>query len=158
MGHHATGRQWLRRTSAWPQRWEDSPSVGHYGGPRFPIGKSLLFLSQLSQKSNFPSSTLKPGKPPPSTFQTVHFTSLERFRRRFCYSKNGFATVRRFCLFLFHLFRQNHWKIIVNHRKIIKIKNLILLDSTWVDLHSEYIILYALVQSFYYDFLKIELK
>jgi hypothetical protein len=37
-------------------------------------------------------------------------------------------------------------------------KNLILLDSTWVELHSEHIIWYALVQSFYYDFLKIKQK
>jgi hypothetical protein len=29
---------------------------------------------------------------------------------------------RRFCLFLFYLFRLNLWKIIVNHRKIIKQK------------------------------------
>jgi hypothetical protein len=34
------------------------------------------------------------------------------------------------------------WKIIINHRKIIKWK--IKFDSTWVDLHSEYIIWYAL--------------
>jgi hypothetical protein len=35
-----------------------------------------------------------------------------------------------FCLFLFYLFRLNLSKIIVNHRKIIKWKNLILLHST----------------------------
>jgi hypothetical protein len=42
-------------------------------------GKSLFFLPQLSQKFTFPPSTSKPDKPPPLTFQTVHFTSLERF-------------------------------------------------------------------------------
>jgi hypothetical protein len=41
--------------------------------------KSLFFLPQLSQKFTFPPLTSKPDKPPPSTFQTVHFTSLERF-------------------------------------------------------------------------------
>jgi hypothetical protein len=43
------------------------------------IRKSLFFLPQLSQKFTFPPSTSKPDKSPPSTFQTVHFTSLERF-------------------------------------------------------------------------------
>jgi hypothetical protein len=37
---------------------------------------------------------------------------------------------------------KNHSKSQKNH----KMENLILLDSTWVDLHSEYIIWYALVQ------------
>jgi hypothetical protein len=36
---------------------------------------------------------------------------------------------------------KNHSKSQKNH----KMKNLILLDSTWVDLYSEYIIRYALV-------------
>jgi hypothetical protein len=65
-------------------------------------------LPQLSTKSTFPPLTLKPDKPPPSTIQTVHFTSLEWFWRRFCYSKRWYATVAVvllqcpcFCLFLF---------------------------------------------------------
>jgi hypothetical protein len=39
---------------------------------------------------------------------------------------------------------KNHSK----SQKNYKIENLILLDSTWVDIYSEYIIWYALVQSF----------
>jgi len=54
------------------------------------LEKSLLFLPQFSQKPVFPPSTSKTGKLSPLAFQTVHFISLERFRRRFCYSKQWF--------------------------------------------------------------------
>jgi hypothetical protein len=58
-----------------------------------------------------------------------------------------------FCLFLFlFIFAEslkNHNKSQKNH----KIENLILLDSTWVDLHSELITWYALVQSFCCSFI-----
>jgi hypothetical protein len=54
----------------------------------------------------------------------------------FCYK--GFV----FFFFLFGWIFENHNKSQKNH----KIENLILLDSTWVDLHGEYIIWYALVQ------------
>ena len=101
-------------------------------------GKSPHYLPQFSRKSIFSHWTPKLGKTPPSTFKIVHLTPWP------CYKQFW----RRFCLFLFYLFRLNLWKVIVNHRKIIKIENLILLDSTWVDLHSEHIIWYALVQSF----------
>ena len=40
------------------------------------------------------------------------------------------------------------WKIILNHSKIKKMENPIVLDSKWIDLHSEYIIWYALVYFF----------
>ena len=101
----------------------------------FFIGKSLFYLLQLSSKFGFPPTTIKPGISPPSTFQTVHFTSLERFWRLF-------ATVTIVLSFSFlKKFQLNLWKIIVNH----KIENPILLDSTWVDIRSEYIIWYTLV-------------
>jgi hypothetical protein len=45
----------------------------------------------------------------------------------------------------------NLWKSIVNHKKNHKIENPILLDFTWVDLHSKHIIWYVLVQSFCYE-------
>ena len=45
----------------------------------------------------------------------------------------------------------NLWKIITNHRKNTKIENQIVLDSLCVDLHSEYIIWYDLVQIFVVD-------
>ena len=46
-------------------------------------GKSLFYLLQLSSKFSFPPTTIKSGISPPSTFQTVHFTSLEQFWRLF---------------------------------------------------------------------------
>jgi len=57
-----------------------------------------------------------------------------------------------FCLFLFLFIfvesLKNHSKSQKNH----KMKNLILLDFTLVDLHSEHIIWYALGQNFCYNF------
>ena len=80
----------------------------------FSQGKSLFYLLQLSPKFGFPPTTIKPGISPPSTFQTVHFTSLERFWRLF-------ATVTVVLSFSFlKKFQLNLWKIIVNHKKIIK--------------------------------------
>ena len=51
-------------------------------------GKCLLY--QLSQKFIFPFSTLKLSKPSLLTFQIMHFTSLEHYRRRFCINEYGF--------------------------------------------------------------------
>jgi hypothetical protein len=68
---------------------------------------------------------MKRSNLPSELSKTVYFTLGEVF-------DDGFATV--------------------NHRKNHKIENLILLDSTGVDLHSEHIIWYALVQSFLCNF------
>ena len=76
--------------------------------------KSLFYLLQLSPKFGFPPTIIKPGISPPSTFQTVHFISFERFWRLF-------ATVTVVLSFSFlKKFQLNLWKIIVNHKKIIK--------------------------------------
>jgi hypothetical protein len=58
----------------------------------------------------------------------VHFTSLERFRRRFCYSKRWFCYSETVLYFLFISVEslKNHSKLQKNH----KIENPILLDST----------------------------
>jgi hypothetical protein len=92
--------------------------------------KKSTFPPQLSRKSVFPPSTLKPGKSPPSTFQTVYFTSLERFRRRFCYSKRWFCYSETVLSFSFLLILaeslKNHSKSQKNH----KMKIPILLHST----------------------------
>jgi hypothetical protein len=56
--------------------------IYHTGQPSTPInlkGKSPHCLSQLLRKSYF--QTLKPGKPPPSTFKTIRFTSLIGYKR-----------------------------------------------------------------------------
>jgi hypothetical protein len=63
--------------------------------------KKSTFPPPIFRKVCFSPSTLKPGKPPPSTFQTMHFTSLERFAT----VKGGFATVT--VVFSFFLFRLN---------------------------------------------------
>jgi hypothetical protein len=65
-----------------PGKTKRSGNLSAHIGPMLPApakGKSLFFLLQLSLKSAFPPSTSKPDKPHPSTFQTVHFTSLTRF-------------------------------------------------------------------------------
>jgi hypothetical protein len=74
-------------------------------------------------------------------------------KRRIYYSNHGFARYPLVCyntgvlsfpfLFISVESLKNHSKSQKNH----KMENLILLDSTWVDLHSEHIIWYALVQS-----------
>jgi hypothetical protein len=69
------------------------------------------------------------------------------FGRWICYSNISLATVPfvlSFPLFISVESLKNHSKSQKNH----KIENIILLDSTWVDLHSEHIIWYALVQKF----------
>jgi hypothetical protein len=74
------------------------------------------------------------------------------YSTRYCYNAVSCCSNGCFVFFLFYLFLLNLWKIIVNHRKNHKNGNSILLDSTWVDLHSEHIIWYALVQSFCCNF------
>jgi len=49
----------------------------------FQLGKSLLYLLQLSQKSDFPPSTTKSGIQPPRTIKTVCFTSFGGFTSGF---------------------------------------------------------------------------
>jgi hypothetical protein len=94
------------------------------------IGKSLLFLPQFSQKFVFPPSTPKLGKSPLSTFQTVHFTSLERFRRRFYYSKRWFCYSEAVLSFSFLFTLAESLKNHSKSQKNQKMKNLILLHST----------------------------
>jgi hypothetical protein len=61
---------------------------------------SLLFLSELQNQAKHLSQLLKP-------FILSPWPCYKQF-------------LRRFCLFVFYLFRLNLWKIIINHRKIIK--------------------------------------
>jgi hypothetical protein len=91
------------------------------------------------KKSNFPPPTFVKVCFSSINFKTGQITSLNFSNRAFylpgtvlkavCYSKQwyatvtgGAATVPVFCLYLFYLFRLNLWKIIINHRKIIKWK------------------------------------
>jgi hypothetical protein len=63
----------------------------------------------------------------PWTFQNRLFYPLGGFQRRFYYSNRGLLQWRRICynacgfvFVFFYSFPLNLWKIIVNHRKIIK--------------------------------------
>jgi hypothetical protein len=83
---------------------EHQPSQAREKRISFLFQKSLLFLLQLSRKSAFPPSTLKSDKPPPSTFQTVHFISPKRFRRRFYCSKRWFRYSTYVFVFSFFIY------------------------------------------------------
>jgi hypothetical protein len=112
-------------------------------------GKSLLhpqlwgmdyFTPQLWNRLFYSLNFSKPVKLPPSGFG-----------QWFCYNKDGLLQWQWFCLFYLFISAEslkNHSKSQKNH----KIENLILLDSTWVDLHSKHIIWYTLIQSFCYRF------
>ena len=54
--------------------------TGHLRPPTNLKEKSPHYLPQLLWKYVFPSWTLKPGKPPPWTFQTIRFTSLTNYK------------------------------------------------------------------------------
>jgi len=101
------------------------------------------FIHGLLHPSNYKTVCFTPW-----TFQNRLFYPLGGFQRRVCYSNSGLLQYRWFWISFFYLFSVIFWKIIVNH----KMKNIILLDSTWVVLHSEYIIRYALVQIFFCNF------
>jgi hypothetical protein len=119
-------------------------TTGHaISGSFFLTEKSLLNYwpwahnSWTVKRSNLPLNCSKP-----SIFISGRFSTVV------CYSNHVFATViavlSLFYLFIFAEYLKNHSKSQKNH----KIENLILLYSTWVNLHSEHIIRYALVQSF----------
>jgi hypothetical protein len=72
--------------------------------------KNPHYLPHFLRKSAFPPRIPKSGKTPPSTFKTVHLPPWPVI--------SGFEG--GFVFFHFYLFRLNLWKIIVNHRKIIK--------------------------------------
>jgi hypothetical protein len=89
-------------------------------------------------KVRFPLWTLKSGKTPFSTFKTVHLTLLALLQ----------AVLKVVLSFSFLFISAESLKDHSKSQKNHKIKNSILLDSTWIDLYSEHIIWYVLVQSF----------
>ena len=105
-------------------------------------GKTLHYLPQFLRKYAFPPWTLKLDKPPPWTFKTVRFTSLTSYKR----------FQRRFCIFIIFFISAESLKIYSKSHKNHEMETSILLDSTWVDLHNEHIIWYALLQFFCYSF------
>ena len=105
--------------------------IAAFGGTRYlcPHHPSTIGPGLLSPK------TTKPVILIPKLFKTGQITPQGIFGGKFCFF---------FFLFIITESLKNHNK----SQKNPKIENLILLDSTWVDLHSEYIIWYALVQIF----------
>jgi hypothetical protein len=63
--------------------------------------KKSTFAAPTFTKVRFSSLNFKTGQITSSTFQTVHFTSVEQFRRRFYYSDGGFATMMVILFFPF---------------------------------------------------------
>jgi hypothetical protein len=88
----------------------------YFSSPNF--RESPLFLLQLQNRANHLPQLFKPCILPP----------WSGFEDGFATVNGGFATVRRFCLFLFISaeFLKNHSKSQKNH----KMENLILLEST----------------------------
>ena len=129
---------WSRRCPPRSRSRATVPRCGLLAGTRAPLsnGKSLLH-----------SPTTGVGLHYPLNYETVWFTPWT-FQNRLFYPQavfsGGFATVTAGCysvrsfvfFFIFAESLKNHSKSQKNH----KMENLILLDSTWVDLHSEHII------------------
>ena len=89
-------------------------------------------------------------------YKTGYFTSLNFSNRAFYLPR---AVLKAVCYsnrsFVFFFFKKISIESLKNHsksQKNHKIKNPILLDSTWVNIRSEYIIWYTLVQFFYCNF------
>jgi len=92
----------------------------------------------------------------------VNLLILKRkFQMHFCYNASGFVFFKELESILYFSFLlilaeslKNHSKSQKNYsksQKNHKMENLILLDSTWVDLHNKHIIWYALVQNFFFE-------
>ena len=123
---------------------EDADGIGPQASPLRGNGlekRSFFCLSKFWTESAFSPWTLKPSDQPPRTPKTGRRTSLSGF-------EGGFII---FLMFILTEFLKNHSK----SQKNYKIKNLIFLNSTWVDIRSEHIIWYTLVQIFCYIFIYI---
>jgi hypothetical protein len=129
------------------------------GGPRPRFVKPMLSTGLVDHGPSLvgEANILKKVYFTPSTIGVDYLTlstmkSYAVFRRcfllqyhRYCCSNRGLATVPPLSFSFWFISAEslkNHSKSQKNH----EMENLILLDSTWVDLHSEYIIWYALIQ------------
>ena len=86
-----------------------------------------LYFPKLYDQSEFPPWTMKPSVWTPRTRNTGYFTSLTSFSKWFSFFS---------FIFILTKYLKNYSKSYKNH----KIENQILLDSTLLDLCSEYII------------------
>ena len=83
--------------------------------------EKVYITPHLSYLVYFNPPTINSSVLPPELSKTVYFTS-GRFSAAFCYSNSGLLQYQWFWIPFFYLFSVNFWKIIVNHRKIIKWK------------------------------------
>jgi hypothetical protein len=95
-------------------------------------GKSLDNPPPMGVGSHHPQP-MKPDVLPPRTIQNRTNYPLRRFWTAVCYSNDGFV-------FFFFVISAESLKNHSKSQKNRKMENLILFDSIWVDLHSEYII------------------
>jgi hypothetical protein len=124
-------RTGARTPGARGQQYHRRPGEPTLDTSPFPGRKKSIFPPLILTKSVFTLSTLKPDKPPPSTFQTVHFTSHGRVATVngmlqcpvVCYSVLVFVFSFKFIL---AESLKNHSKSQKNH----EIENPILLHST----------------------------
>jgi len=63
------------------------------GGPCAHDKKKVTFSISIFTKVYFSSLNFKTRQITPLTFQTIYFTSIKWFRRRFCYNEWCFVTV-----------------------------------------------------------------
>jgi hypothetical protein len=128
-------------------------------GPREPIARNhegyfvsekVTFPPSLFTKVRFSSLNSKTGQTTSLNFSNRTFYLTGAVLKAVLLQWRRYATVQvvlSFFLFISVKSLKNHNKSQKNH----KMENPILLHSTWVDLHSEHIIWYALVQSFCYE-------
>jgi len=136
----------------WEGKWVTWPICVRH----LPTGWAKLFLKKKRQKSILPPPTITKVWFSSYNYKTGYFTSLNFSNRPFYLPR---AVLKAVCYsnrsFVFFFFKKNSVESLKNHsksQKNHKIENPILLDSTWVDIRSEYIIWYTLVQFFYCNF------
>ena len=123
---------------------------------RIRVFKIQDLINFFWQKSILPPPTITKVWFSSYNYKTGYFTSLNFSNRPFYLPR---AVLKAVCYsnrsFVFFFFKKISIESLKNHsksQKNHKIENPILLDSTWVDIRSEYIIWYTLVQFFYCNF------
>jgi hypothetical protein len=142
VGLYENGDYGILRPRTNPSQHITKPSQ-HRTKPKLPVRPTYIYW----KKSTFPPSIYAKVRFSSLNSKTGQITSLNFLNRAFYLPDpviSGFEAVLSFSfLFISVESLKNHSKSQNNH----KIENPILLNSTWVDLHTEHIIWYTLVQS-----------